>query len=214
MGYKGLISGHAYTLLNVLELSTGEKLARVRNPWSQGEWKGDWSDASSKWTAALKEEAGYVNANDGQFFMPFKTFTEQYWGTSVALYQEYAGYQVINAEQSARSVYYTVTNPVEQELYIVGETWANKTTQGAASQVTATSCSSTIVTTSRLDHMDTLGGADSLWQATSEQKCQRETTQFSSTTRGPDHKSPRYHSTSIGLIKLVLLLSKNEANSS
>jgi len=74
--YKGLVSGHAYTLLNVLELSTGEKLARVRNPWSQGEWKGDWSDSSSKWTAALKEEAGYVNANDGQFFMPFKTFTE------------------------------------------------------------------------------------------------------------------------------------------
>ena len=74
--YKGLVSGHAYTLLNVLELSTGEKLARVRNPWSQGEWKGDWSDSSSKWTAASKKEAGYVNANDGQFFMPFKTFTE------------------------------------------------------------------------------------------------------------------------------------------
>jgi len=97
---------------------------------------------------------------------------------------------------------------------LLGRPGPTETTQGAASQVTATSCSSTIVTTSRLDHMDTLGGADSLWPATSEQKCQRETTQFSSTTRGPDHKSPRYHSTSIGLIKLVLLLSKNEANSS
>ena len=74
--YKGLVSMHAYTLLNVLELSNGEKLAHIRNPWSQeGEWKGDWSDSSSKWTATLKEEVGYVNSNDGQFFMPFKTFT-------------------------------------------------------------------------------------------------------------------------------------------
>jgi len=81
---------HAYTLLNFLELSTGEKLAHVRNPWSTGEWKGDWSDSSSKWTATLKEEAGYVNSNDGQFFMPFKTFTINFGGSAVALYQEYA----------------------------------------------------------------------------------------------------------------------------
>jgi len=33
-GPDGLISGHAYTLLDVLQLSTGTKLAKVRNPWS------------------------------------------------------------------------------------------------------------------------------------------------------------------------------------
>jgi len=124
--FNGLITGHAYTLLNVLQLSTGEKLAHVRNPWSQGEWKGDWSDKSSKWTAATKKEAGYVNANDGAFFMPFKAYTENYWGASVALYQEYKGYQLIDAEQSTRTVKYTVNNPIEQELYIVGETWSNR----------------------------------------------------------------------------------------
>jgi len=68
---KGLIGGHIYTFLNLLELSTGEKLVHVRNPWSTGEWDGDWSDSSSKWTAALRNEAGYVNSNDGQFFMSF-----------------------------------------------------------------------------------------------------------------------------------------------
>lgn len=27
----------------------GFRLLRVRNIWSQGEWKGDWSDASTLW---------------------------------------------------------------------------------------------------------------------------------------------------------------------
>jgi len=57
-GTDGLISGHAYTLLDVLELSTGVKLAKVRNPWNNEHYKGDWSDSSSKWTAALRKEAG------------------------------------------------------------------------------------------------------------------------------------------------------------
>lgn len=60
--YKGLVTGHAYTLLDVKELSNGVKLAKVRNPWSRGEWNGDWSDNSGKWTDALKKEAGYVNS--------------------------------------------------------------------------------------------------------------------------------------------------------
>jgi len=118
---NGLSTGHAYTLLNVLELSNGEKLAHIRNPWSQGEWKGDWSDSSSKWNAALKKEAGYVNSNDGQFFMPFQTYAETFWGASVALYQAYAGYKVIDVEQSTKFTKYTVNNPVDQELYIVAD---------------------------------------------------------------------------------------------
>ncbi len=33
-GANGLVSGHAYTALDFVQLSTGEKLAKVRNPWS------------------------------------------------------------------------------------------------------------------------------------------------------------------------------------
>ncbi|CAN0515836.1 unnamed protein product, partial [Scytosiphon promiscuus] len=28
---------------------SGFRLVRIRNPWSQGEWNGDWSDASTLW---------------------------------------------------------------------------------------------------------------------------------------------------------------------
>ena len=47
----GLSPGHAYTVLGVDELegSRGkEKVVRLRNPWGNGEWNGDWCDSSSK----------------------------------------------------------------------------------------------------------------------------------------------------------------------
>ena len=101
---------------------------------------------------------------------------------------------------------------------LLGRPGPTETTQGAATQVTTTSCSFTRATTSGLEHMHTLAGADSLCPATSEKKCQRETTQYTLSTRVTDHKPLCYHSTSIGLIKKVLLVRKkfeqNEADSS
>lgn len=66
---SGLSDGHAYSIMGVVMLSTGEKLVKIRNPWGEEGFKGDWSDKSSKWTAASKREAGHKDANDGYFFM-------------------------------------------------------------------------------------------------------------------------------------------------
>ena len=30
------------------------RLVQLRNPWGKFEWRGDWSDKSTKWTDALK----------------------------------------------------------------------------------------------------------------------------------------------------------------
>lgn len=43
----GLISGHAYSLLSAYEVSfQGQpvKLVKLRNPWGEKEWSGDWCD--------------------------------------------------------------------------------------------------------------------------------------------------------------------------
>jgi len=46
----GIISGHAYGILDVKQVSTGDRLVQIRNPWGSGEWKGRWSDNSRVWT--------------------------------------------------------------------------------------------------------------------------------------------------------------------
>jgi len=77
----GLSAGHAYTVLGVLEIDTGkgvEKVVRLRNPYGNGEFNGDWSDYSSKWTPELKKKYNLVIKDDGDFYMGFNDFTNYY----------------------------------------------------------------------------------------------------------------------------------------
>ena len=77
----GLSPGHAYTVLGVHELdgSRGrEKVVRLRNPWGNGEWNGDWSDSSSKWTSSLKNKMSMIKKDDGDFYMGFNDFIKYY----------------------------------------------------------------------------------------------------------------------------------------
>ena len=49
---SGLVDGHAYTLLNALELKFHNKVYRLlqlRNPWGKGDSKGAWSDNDPVW---------------------------------------------------------------------------------------------------------------------------------------------------------------------
>ena len=54
----GIISGHAYSVVSLYEFEANLRIVRLlklRNPWGRGEWTGDWSDSSSKWTPALRK---------------------------------------------------------------------------------------------------------------------------------------------------------------
>jgi hypothetical protein len=72
----GMVTGHAYSLLRVAELSSGERLLQLRNPWGHFEWKGDWSDESDKWSSATEKELGLTREerikDDGIFWMTFE----------------------------------------------------------------------------------------------------------------------------------------------
>ena len=74
----GLVPGHAYTIIKVLEVSTNsgkEKLINLRNPWGHGEWSGDWCDSSIKWTKDIRNQCNnYEIQNDGSFWMSFEDF--------------------------------------------------------------------------------------------------------------------------------------------
>ena len=47
---------------------------KIRNPWGESEWTGDYCDSSPLWTPALKKELGYKAEEDGAFFMSWEHF--------------------------------------------------------------------------------------------------------------------------------------------
>ena len=69
----GVIPGHAYGVIAVAEVFDKEgkltRILKVRNPWGSFEWKGDWGDNSDKWTEESKLQVGFVNIDDGCFWI-------------------------------------------------------------------------------------------------------------------------------------------------
>ena len=87
---EGICYDHAYSVLGTIEVtdaaSKKHKLLKMRNPWGGLDmweaaevYSGPWSDNSKLWTADLKEQAGWVNAHDGVFFMPLKLYMKSFY---------------------------------------------------------------------------------------------------------------------------------------
>lgn len=77
----GLIGFHSYGILDVREVMTdegNERLIKLRNPWGDFEWTGDWSDQSANWTDELKHELNFQEVDDGIFWMSFVDFTHYF----------------------------------------------------------------------------------------------------------------------------------------
>merc|ERR1719229_579038 len=74
----GLMNDHSYTILDGKESKKlGVRLLQMRNPWGHGEWTGDWSDFSPKWTQTAKQEFGIeedLDPDDGAFWMCWEDF--------------------------------------------------------------------------------------------------------------------------------------------
>jgi len=85
---NGIVPGHAYSLISVHEEDEGLRLVKLRNPWGKGEWKGDYSDDSDKWTDELKEKVGFVKSQDGSFFMTVEDFHKYYTVYDIGHYHE------------------------------------------------------------------------------------------------------------------------------
>mmetsp|Transcript_14906 Transcript_14906/g.2495 ORF Transcript_14906/g.2495 Transcript_14906/m.2495 type:complete len:104 (+) Transcript_14906:754-1065(+) len=69
-----MVSNHYYSLTRVARYGD-LLLVRLRNPWGEFEWKGDWSDNSHTWT---QDVINYIqpefDRDDGVFWMSFKDF--------------------------------------------------------------------------------------------------------------------------------------------
>lgn len=98
----GLVSLHAYAIIDVKETKIGkksEKLLKIRNPWGGTEWKGDWSDSSSLWTPELKKELGWEDKDDGSFWMSFKDFSHYFFGVTICMVHDNFFYKALHKTQ-------------------------------------------------------------------------------------------------------------------
>lgn len=79
---NGIVPGHAYTILAAKTITNKdgnkENLVKLRNPWKKGEWKGRYSDQSSEWYPALRQELDWNDKNDGIFWMTYDDMIKSY----------------------------------------------------------------------------------------------------------------------------------------
>jgi calpain-7 len=72
----GLVTGHAYAVLSVIETTNGTRLLQLKNPWAHKGWKGRFSSSDKEgWrSVAFRTEVGYDpeqagKTDDGVFFI-------------------------------------------------------------------------------------------------------------------------------------------------
>ena len=75
---RGLEGNHAYAILEAQTIPNGTRLVKVRNPWRQSEWEGDWSDRSKKWTDELRRLLKHEEADDGIFWITYEDLLRNY----------------------------------------------------------------------------------------------------------------------------------------
>lgn len=86
-GEQGIVSGHAYTILDVQNVidSKGNprRILQIRNPWGKFEWNGEFSDGSNSWRNEDRERFGVARMDDGVFWIPFEEFVKYYQGIGI-----------------------------------------------------------------------------------------------------------------------------------
>lgn len=128
----GICGSHAYSMLAVYQLffdgenynrvEQGEefthRVVKLRNPWGQGEWQGEWSDQDEKWTEDLKEALGFTgNCEDGIFFMPWEEFLTYYSDVQICYYHDGYKYSAQKYESKRNEIVFLKFNIEEAGDY-------------------------------------------------------------------------------------------------
>ena len=118
----GVPNRHAFTVNGTVELSNGEKLIQIRNPWGSEKYSGPWSDYDWNWTEEYKQEAGQVIADDGLWWIDAKNYHESFSKTSVNIdttYMHQSYYALFDLERdSYEKDTLVVTSAVSQTVYM------------------------------------------------------------------------------------------------
>ncbi|CAD2215192.1 calpain-like cysteine peptidase [Angomonas deanei] len=83
----GLMTGHAYTILDAKEFpDINTRIMKIRNAWGHGiEWNGDWGDNDEKWDQypEVAQECNFQKADDGTFWMTWEDAKKYFNGGGI-----------------------------------------------------------------------------------------------------------------------------------
>jgi calpain-15 len=103
----GIVLGHAYALLDAREVTDSrgrkDRIVKVRNPWGEWEWSGDWGDNSDRWTPELKRELDVQVRDDGMFWMPWDRMADYYDGICICKVNINFLYNAVYVNQSKQN---------------------------------------------------------------------------------------------------------------
>ena len=139
----GLALGHQYTTLGVKQLTTGERLVKVRNPWGSNRFNGPWSVQSPLWTDAARQETGYAGEadhNKGIFWMTIEDYHANFADTVInydpeGMHMDYflsldedgtGGYPSPGMPEGTFTADLEITSEVDQTIWITAHTWNNR----------------------------------------------------------------------------------------
>ena len=81
---NGINSDHNFAVVTIKEVEDAQgqqaKIVKLRNPWLNQGWHGDWSNKSSLWTEGLREQLNYFPERYGtsDFWMSIKDFMSHF----------------------------------------------------------------------------------------------------------------------------------------
>lgn len=112
---KGLLTKHAYSIINVTTVKGDIRLLQLRNPWGCQVWNGDWSDTSKLWTEDLKKQLNPTLSKEGVFWIAFTDFQKYFEKVDVCKLREswnesrYEGYFPMSCLDSRYLAVFAIT---------------------------------------------------------------------------------------------------------
>lgn len=86
------------------KLSNKKDLLKLRNPWGEGEWTGNWGRNSGLWTEDLKREVKLTNIEDGSFFIDYADFKKNFEAVVICHYHKKHTYSSMTSKNNDDSV--------------------------------------------------------------------------------------------------------------
>jgi Calpain family cysteine protease len=96
------ISNFSYTVIGAYKVNTGKgnvKLIKIRNPWQNFEWNGDWSDSSNLWTQNIKDDVEWESNSKGIIYMSIEDYQANFMTTVICKVQDTYEYSTIEVKQ-------------------------------------------------------------------------------------------------------------------